>query len=202
MAIGGQTCVEPELLGTVYDYIALGHIHCPQWIKGARKVARYCGTPRAIHFDETYGHGVDVVEVEAGKEPALRTEVLRPLRDVVTVGGRDGLPFDAVLKAVDVLDARPETYIRLNVALGEGGAVGPDWAERARRACAAKGCRYCAINPIRKEVAGVSATAKVLTVAELRELSNEKVVEILAARRSLTPRQRELVRALMEEVGA
>ena len=202
MAIGGQTCVEPELLGTVYDYIALGHIHCPQWIKGARKVARYCGTPRAIHLDEMYDHGVDVVEVDAGKEPALRTEVLRPLRDVVTVGGRDGLPFDEVLKAVDVLDARPETYIRLNVALGEGVVVGPDWAERARRTCSAKGCRYCAINPIRKEVASVSATAKVLTVAELRELSNEKVVEILAARRSLTPRQRELVRALMEEVGA
>ncbi|MBR2837390.1 MAG: exonuclease SbcCD subunit D [Kiritimatiellae bacterium] len=202
MAVGGQECVDPEALGAGYDYIALGHIHCPQWIKGARKVARYCGTPRAIHFDETYDHGVDIVEVEAGREPVLRTEVLKPARGLVTVGGRDGLAFDDALKAVAALDAPPETYIRLNVALGEGGAVGPDWSERARLACAAKNYRYCAVNPVRREPAGKAAERKVLSVAELRGLSNDKVVEILSERHSLTPRQRELLMGIMEDQGA
>jgi len=202
MAIGGQECVDPDVLGTGYDYIALGHIHCPQWIKGGKKTARYCGTPRAIHFDETYNHGVDILEVEPGKEPAQRTVVLKPKRELVTVGGKEGLGFDDALKAVEGLGAPAETYVRLNVALGEGGSVGPDWAERARRACVAKNYRYCTINPIRKEVAGKAAEVKkVLTVAELKELSNEKVIEILSARRSLTPRQCELVKGLMEEVG-
>ena len=202
MAIGGQECVDPDVLGTGYDYIALGHIHCPQWIKGGKKTARYCGTPRAIHFDEAYDHGVDIVEVEPGKEPAQRTVVLKPKRELVTVGGKEGLGFDDALKAVEGLGAPAETYVRLNVALGEGGSVGPDWAERARRACVAKNYRYCTINPIRKEVAGKAAEVKkVLTVAELKELSNEKVIEILSARRSLTPRQCELVKGLMEEVG-
>ncbi len=202
MAIGGQECVDPDVLGAGYDYIALGHIHCPQWIKGGKKVSRYCGTPRAIHFDEAYDHGVDIVEVETGKEPALRTVVLTPKRELFTVGGKEGLSLDDALKAVEELAAPAETYVRLNVALGEGGSVGPDWAERARRACVAKNYRYCTINPIRKEVAGkAAAERKVLTVAELKELSNEKVIEILSARRSLTSRQCELVKGLMEEVG-
>ena len=203
MAIGGQECVDPEALGSGYDYIALGHIHCPQWIKGGRKVARYCGTPRVIHFDETYEHGVDVVEVEAGKEPVVRTEVLKPLRGVVTVGGREGMPFEDALKEVEKLDAAPETYIRLNVALGENDAVGPDWVESARRACAAWKYRYCTINPVRRESnRKETAARKVLTVAELRELSNEKVVEILAGKHSLSQRQCELIKGLMEEVDA
>ncbi|MBQ6329963.1 MAG: hypothetical protein IJI35_13175, partial [Kiritimatiellae bacterium] len=79
----------------------------------------------------------------------------------------------------------------------------PDWAERARRACVAKNYRYCMVNPIRREVAGNAAAArKVLSVEELKELSNEEVVAILSSRRSLTPRQCELIKLLMEEVGA
>ena len=203
MAIGGQECVDPDVLGAGYDYIALGHIHCPQWVKGGKKVARYCGTPRALHFDEAYEHGVDIVEAEHGREPSLRTELLQPKRGIATVGGKEGLAFDDALKAVESLGAPAETYVRLNVALGENGAVGPDWAERARRACVAKSYRYCTVNPIRKEVSdSVAAEKKVLSVEELKELSNDEVVTILSARRSLTPRQRELVKGLLDEVVA
>ena len=53
LVIGGEECVDVEELGDGYGYVALGHIHCPQWVKSGKKVARYCGTPRAIHFDET-----------------------------------------------------------------------------------------------------------------------------------------------------
>ncbi len=90
--VGGEECVDVADLGAAYDYMALGHIHCPQWIKGPRKLARYSGSPRAIHFDETYDHGVDVVTVEAGREPEVRTEVFEPLHALVTLGGKDGLP--------------------------------------------------------------------------------------------------------------
>ena len=41
-----------------------------------------------------------------------------------------------------------------------------------------------------------------MTVAELKTLSGEKVLDILSARHELTDRQRELVRSLMEEVRA
>ena len=197
--IGGEECVDPETLGAGYDYIALGHIHCPQWVKGGGKIARYCGTPRAIHFDETYPHGVDVVEVEAGMEPVLRAEVFKPMRDLVTVGGKDGVAFEAAVKAVEEIVASPETYVRLNVSLGEGDVVGADWTERARKACCAKGLRFCVNNPIRTETSEKPEAKKVLTMEELKELSNDEVLQILSTRQRLSDRQRELVKSLMEE---
>jgi len=201
--VGGEECVSAEELGGGYDYIALGHIHCPQDIKGVRKVARYCGTPRAIHFDEMYGHGVDVVTVEAGKEPDVRTVAFAPLHALETLGGKDGLPFEDALKVLAEAGFAADTYVRLNVSLGAGELTGPDWSERARKACEEKGLRFCVVNPIRRETEEEKAEAKaVLTMAELKELSNDEVLAILSSgRQPLTERQRALVKSLMEEVA-
>ena len=199
LVIGGEECVGVADLGTAYDYVALGHIHCPQWIKGEKKVARYCGTPRAIHFDETCDHGVDVVTVEAGRAPEVRTEVFEPLHALVTLGGKDGLPFEEALKQVAEATLPADTYIRLNVRLGAGELPGPDWTERARKACCAKGLRFCVNNPIRTETSEKQETKKMLTMEELKELSNDEVLQILSTRQRLSDRQRELVKSLMEE---
>ena len=198
LVVGGEECVGVEELGPSYDYMALGHIHCPQWIKGARKTARYCGSPRAIHFDETYGHGVDVVDVEAGREPAVRTVEFEPLRRLVTLGGEKGLPFDEALAAVAAATLPAGTYVRLNVHLGPGELPGPDWSERARQACSAKGLRFCLNNPIRTENPAGPEDRKMLTVAELKTLTDDEVLEILSNRHELTARQIELVRSLMK----
>ena len=199
---GGEECVDVDGLGAGYDYVALGHIHCPQWIKGGRKIARYCGTPRAIHFDETYDHGVDIVTVEADKEPEARTKVFVPLHALVTLGGKEGLPFDDALSLVDAESLPPDTYIRLNVRLETGEFPGPDWTERARQKCAAKGFRFCVNNPIRTETQERQEPRERRTLAELKELSDDEVLDILSAKHELTDRQRELLRSLMEEVRA
>ena len=52
-AIGGIEYVPIGSLGSGYDYLALGHIHCPQNIRSDRFHARYCGTPLPVSFDET-----------------------------------------------------------------------------------------------------------------------------------------------------
>jgi len=202
LIVGGEECVDAAALGPVYDYVALGHIHCPQWISGARKLARYCGTPYPIHFDETYDHGVDIVTVEKGCEPEVRTEVLEPLHALVTLGGDEGAAFDDALALVGAADFPAGTFIRLNVRLGAGELPGPQWTERARRACQAKEFRFCTVNPIRPPEPDRDEPRKVLTVAELKELSDDKVLDILAARHELSPRQRELVKGLMKEVTA
>ena len=201
LVIGGEECVDVEELGDGYGYVALGHIHCPQWVKSGKKVARYCGTPRAIHFDETYDHGVDVVTIEAGKTPEARTKVFEPLHALATIGGKDGLPFDDALKQLAEASLSAGTYIRLNVRLGANELPGPDWTERARKDCAAKGVRFCVINPIRTETPERQENRKMLTMAELKGLSNDEVLQILSTRHELTDRQRELVKSLMEEKG-
>ena len=200
--IGGEECVDPETLGPGYDYIALGHIHCPQWVKGGRRLARYCGTPRAVHFDETYPHGVDVVEVAAGREPSARTVEFAPLHALVTLGGDDGLPFDDVLGQVAGAALPENTYVRLNVRLGAGELPGPDWAERARRECLAHRLRFCLNNLVRTASPEKKEDRKALTMAELKELSNDEVLRILSARHELSERQRALLGSLMEEAGA
>ena len=202
LVIGGEECVDVDDLGAAYDYVALGHIHCPQWIRGGRKRARYCGAPRAIHFDEAYAHGVDVVTVEAGREPEVRTVPFEPLHALATLGGEKGKPFDDVLGEVAAASLPADTYVRLNVCMGVGELPGPDWTERSRQACAAKGLRFCVNNPIRAEEPDTKRERKILTVAEIRNLSDDDVLDILSERQELTARHRELIRSLMEEVKA
>ncbi|MCR5414637.1 MAG: exonuclease SbcCD subunit D [Kiritimatiellae bacterium] len=199
LAIGGEECVDAGELGSAYGYVALGHIHCPQWVNGRKNRVRYCGTPRAIHFDETYAHGVDVVTVEAGGSVELKTVEFKPLRSLVTVGGDGGMAFGDALKALEGTPCAEGDYIRFNVRLEEGEPAGADWTERARLACGARGLRFCVNNMIRN-VSGKKegGERKVLTVTELRELSSDKVVDILASKRNLGGRQRELLKNLME----
>ena len=206
LMIGGEECVGVEELGEGYGYVALGHIHCPQEIKGGRTVVRYCGAPRAIRFDETYDHGVDVVTVAAG-DPGpgaveIRTKVFEPLHALVTIGGEEGLPFEDALRKLVEAPLPADTYVRLNVRLGADELPGPDWTERARQTCAAKGVRFCLNNPVRAEAPERQESRKILTMAELKELSDDEVLQILSTRHKMTDRQRELVKSLMEKVPA
>lgn len=203
LVVGGEESVGAAELGSAYDYIALGHIHCPQWVDKPGRHVRYCGTPRAIHFDETYEHGVDIVTVEAGHRPMLRTEAFKPLRALATLGGDEGMAFGDALAALESSSCEGGTYIRLNVRLGAGELPGPDWAEKARQACLSRNLRFCVNNVIRAESPHEDAGGgKALTVTELKELSSDMVVDILSARHELTARQRELVKSIMEAANA
>ena len=206
LMIGGEECVGVEELGEGYGYVALGHIHCPQEVKGGKTVVRYCGAPRAIRFDETYDHGVDVVTVAAGVPGPgtveIRTKVFEPLHALVTIGGEEGLPFEDALRKLVEEPLPAETYIRLNVRLGADELPGPDWTERARQTCAAKGVRFCLNNPVRAEAPERQENRKILTMAELKELSDDEVLQILSTRHKMTDRQLELVKSLMEKIQA
>ena len=49
ISVGGLDNVDAEIFD-VFDYVALGHIHSPQWVK--RRQVRYCGTPLKYSFSE------------------------------------------------------------------------------------------------------------------------------------------------------
>lgn len=49
IAVGGLDNVDADIFDR-FDYVALGHIHSPQWIM--REAVRYCGTPLKYSFSE------------------------------------------------------------------------------------------------------------------------------------------------------
>ncbi|HZW77464.1 MAG TPA: exonuclease subunit SbcD [Flavobacteriaceae bacterium] len=49
--IGNQAGMEIEMFGEVPHYVALGHIHKPQVVSGARNI-HYCGSPIPLSFSE------------------------------------------------------------------------------------------------------------------------------------------------------
>lgn len=121
--IGIEYAVSPARLPGDASYVALGHVHRPQSVRGAPSPTRYAGSLLQLDFGET-GHGKSVTLVEAtpGK-PAKVSEVsLSAGRRLIDVRG-----------TLDELEARArsvgDAYLRVFVRTD--GPV-PGMADRVR----------------------------------------------------------------------
>ncbi len=85
VSVGGADNVDASVFAP-FDYVALGHLHGPQNVGGAR--IRYCGTPLKYSFSEV-GHRKSVTIVELGEKGSLevRAVPLLPQRDMVELRG-------------------------------------------------------------------------------------------------------------------
>ncbi len=138
--VGGIGEVSQEELGTGYDYIALGHIHYPQTLKGSDGVARYSGSPVPVSFDETYPHSVSVVTVERGREPEIREIKIKNVRPMLTVPAVPSA-FQEALDGLSAIGGDEECYVRLNILLKE--PMPADYMERIAGALEGKRAAYC-----------------------------------------------------------
>ncbi|OUO78625.1 exonuclease sbcCD subunit D [Blautia sp. An249] len=79
--VGGIENIDVSLLDP-FDYVALGHLHRPQWV--GRKSIRYCGSPLKYSLSEKEDKkSITLVTLEEkGKEPLIEELPLIPLRDV------------------------------------------------------------------------------------------------------------------------
>ncbi|MDR1130791.1 MAG: exonuclease SbcCD subunit D [Oscillospiraceae bacterium] len=86
ISVGGTDAVDPALFAG-FDYVALGHLHGPQYV--FREHIRYCGAPLKYSFDEArQNKSVTVVTLDrAGARPAITEAFFSPLRDVRTLRG-------------------------------------------------------------------------------------------------------------------
>ena len=89
--IGGTEAVDASVFDG-FDYVALGHIHRPQWV--GRETVRYCGTPLAYSKSES-SCGKSITIVDIGDGVSVETVPLEPLRPVVVIRG----PLDALIEA-------------------------------------------------------------------------------------------------------
>lgn len=203
--VGGCENVEIDSLGHGYDYLALGHIHCPQQWNTGNAIARYCGPPLPISFDESYPHSVTIVELPAaGIIPTVTTVTLKPRRKLVTIGGPDGMDEEELTAALtDAASDLPDgTFIRLNLRLPEG-TIFPrrETIAHLSALCGDLGLEYCTTNLLRSRRDDAAALHTALTVSEMRDTTEEEIAAGLFRRKGLEWSD-ELAGLLAEAVAA
>lgn len=89
--VGGALTVAPEVLPEEAHYVALGHLHRPQEVKGAPCPAYYSGSPLAYSFSEAgYSKAVFIIDAIPGKRAEIKEEYLnsgKPLKKWVAKKG-------------------------------------------------------------------------------------------------------------------
>ena len=165
--IGGIESEPIEAFGADYDYLALGHIHCPQTLKGSR--ARYSGSPIQINFDENYPHSVSVVEIARNGEPPVIKEVkIEPMMRFYTVP-KEPKPFYEAIAELAAFNPSQQGYTRLNLLVKD---YAPSNAEEmARNAVESrKNLKFCRIISTREHTERTDSQLR-LNVSEVREIN-------------------------------
>lgn len=165
--VGGIDSTPHDVLGTGYDYLALGHIHHAQFIHDTERRMRYCGTPLAVSFDEAYEHSVSMVEIgKHGDIPQVETIIIDNPHPLVNLPSQGSASWEEVKKLLEDFPSDNPAYIRLNV---EVETYLPEGAQNeARTITTGKQCRVCHFNTKRAE--REHTQTQVLTVQELQEI--------------------------------
>jgi len=89
ITIGADFAISPSRLPPTASYVALGHVHLAQTVKGSAAPARYAGSLLQLDFGETdQVKSVFVVETEPGAPAKVRQVPLAAGRKLVSIRGR------------------------------------------------------------------------------------------------------------------
>jgi len=164
-SVGGIDNYSLNQMGKGYDYLALGHIHKPQFIHSGHHNVRYSGTPLPVSFDETSEHSITLVDIPThGEQPTyefVKIENPYPLVTLPQEGFKDWETAKNLLK--EFPDDNP-SYIRLNVEVTD--FLPGTAAAEAQAITQTKMCRFCHINAKRKKVQSVKS--KGMTISEFK----------------------------------
>lgn len=190
---GGMDYTDIGDIRVPYDYLALGHIHCPQNI--ASPNARYCGSPLPVSFDENYEHSVSVVEIEQkGMLPRIRTIKINnpwPVKTLPT----EAVDLDDAIQLLTDLPAEQSMYVRLHVRLKDVTPVNA--LERANNALKEKQARFCTFKWEREKQADESQLPQ-MDIEKIQTLSPLQVAEHFYHDEYGTPLDDELKEMLAE----
>lgn len=85
MVIGGLDNVDASVFDP-FDYVALGHLHRPQYC--GRETIRYSGSPLKYSISEVYDKkSVSIIEINAGQAPVVTEHALTPLHEWYALRG-------------------------------------------------------------------------------------------------------------------
>jgi exonuclease SbcD len=180
--VGGIDGITLEEFGTGYDYVALGHIHNPQNVKGSDGKVRYSGTPLPVTFDETYDHSVTLVEIAARGESPVLTEVpIDNIHPLVSLPAEGFATWDEAKELLEKFSSDMESYIRLNIEVED--FLPSDAEMTSESICYRLGHRFCYNNVRRKVVAADGV--RTMTIEEFKEQSPLDFAEMYLADRGV-----------------
>lgn len=166
LTVGGIESLSLAQMGTGYDYLALGHIHNAQTLRGSHGRARYSGTPLAVNFDERFDHTVSLVTIDAaGAVPEVETVAIDNPRPLVTLPAEGFADPESALRLLSGFPADIPAYIRLNVEVND--FLPADTYAIAQSLTEGKECRLCVVNA-RRRADSEGRQAKAMTVEEFR----------------------------------
>ena len=108
--VGGTDNVDAAVF-EYFDYVALGHLHKPQYC--ANEKIRYSGTPLKYSFSEANDKkSVTVLEIgKKGENIRLETVELKPVRDMRKIRGT----FDELLNPVFTESQNADDYLQITL---------------------------------------------------------------------------------------
>ena len=177
--------MDVNAIGQGYDYLALGHIHKPQFVHTGKHNVRYSGAPLPVGFDEAYPHSVTMVDLPAHNASLTNdnftiVEIHNP-RPLVTLPNPDdtnefGL-WEAVRAQYEAYPADQKVYIRLNISDPE--SMPSNAYDQARAQAKDKAYRFCCIHSKRK-IAEHNGGQRQMTVEEFQSTDPWDVVKMYA----------------------
>lgn len=171
-AVGGIDAYELEEMGIDYDYLALGHIHHAQFVRGGQHRVRYSGAPISVSFDENYPHSVSVVELRAhGEAPLIREVEIHTHRPLVTLPTTGTATWEEAKRLLRQFPDKLEAYIRLNVEVDN--LLPVEAQAEAQQIAENKQCRFCAIHTHR-----LGSKQRETEVMSIQEFKTEEPIGI------------------------
>lgn len=107
LVVGGQDCVEADVVGQNVSYAALGHIHKAQQVRGS-EATYYAGSALPMSFSElNYKHGVQFVDIDPQGEALVEFVEYAPLRGLVTIPAKGrAVSAEALFDCINSLPKR------------------------------------------------------------------------------------------------
>ena len=184
-AVGGIESWDLSCFGQGYDYLALGHIHHAQAVRGSEGRARYSGSPLPIHFDERYPHYVLWVELDRqGDAPRVEEIEMRNPCPLITLPLRGAADWQSVKQCFASFPDEQPGYVRLLVEVED--FLPPGANAEAAEIAKGKACRFCFIQTSRKAKSAQQVGDRTFTTAEIQRLSPLDIARLYAEDKGLT----------------
>lgn len=204
--VGGVDVVDVTKIGDGYDYLALGHIHKPQFLHTGKHNVRYCGSPMAVSFDEAYDHSVTIVDIPEHNakltDDNFKMVKIQNPRPLVTLPNpKDTKVFGKWEEACAQYENYPadtKAYIRLNITDPDAMPSNAyDWAVKQAED---KEYLFCFINGKRRTSERDSGSQQQMTVEEFQATDPWEVVKMYAADTNSVLFDEENMQPLFDEV--